>query len=440
MTKIKYAPEITPIIGEHAGTTFQNSSIGSVMFRGQANDRVRYPAQNLRKQNITHANGHWRNLPDASKVAWNLFAATIPQTPKRWSDTPLTGYQCFIKRQSYLFLNYGVEADFLEYPSTDEFFEPDINFSLSPSVYMVDVTDLFIARFGRLPAVGDYLLFKAVICVRSNGQVFYPFKISVFVDSLLAGRLVISISSENDLYPFTISLFLSRVLHQSIIYESTFSRYVGFFEMPLPFYPVKFGCLYSPECFFQTNSILTSGWSPISSQFISDLLAAFGGAFETGNHVKDTAIGFWNESLSVGDNSSLFSARGSGFINEFGFSTDFGFNSYTFGFLFDNDPSVLGWLAIYPDSHASYGSSAVTNKIGFSARALKIDEGENYYTGTDGKIYPLLHLFGYVITAVALAETLFNDGSPIPLAGNPSEWLSLPPACYAAPEYDSNLI
>lgn len=440
MALVKFAPDISPLIGEHSGFTFQYSRIGSVMFKGQANDRNRYTSQNLRKQNLTNANGHWRNLSAESKAAWSLFAATIPQSPKRWSETNLNGYQCFIKRQSYLFLNYGVTADFMQFPGIDEFYEPDIDFSLAPGLFQVDVTDLFIDRFGILPSVGDYLLFQCVICVKENGQVFDPFKASLFVDSLLSGRLFISINSSDDLYPFTVSLFLSRVISQGRIYDRSLSRYVGFFEMPVPFYPIGFGCLYSKECFLQSNSVLASGWSPLDSQFIADLIAAFGGFFDAGLHLKDITSDWWDSSTTRGDNSSLFSARGSGFINEFGYSTDFRFNSYSFGFIFDSDPSVMGWLAIYPDSQASYGTSIISKKLGFSARAMKIDEGEQYYTGNDGKIYPVIRFFGFVVTACALAETLFNDGSPIPLATSPSEWLSLPPACYAAPEYDSNNI
>jgi hypothetical protein len=158
MAIIKYAPGVTPITKEHSGFTFQSSRAANAMMKSQANDRNRNRNQNNKKLFLIHATNHWRTLSPTIKLSWSVFAATYPQPTKRNPLKFLTGYQNFIKRASYLFLNYGIQYIFDEPPLMQSLTVDPVTFSIDQSENCIDCSSAYIENFGMLPKAGDYLL------------------------------------------------------------------------------------------------------------------------------------------------------------------------------------------------------------------------------------------------------------------------------------------
>lgn len=229
MAKIKYVEGAEPLLNEHDGYTFQPNHYGQSMFPASRSARKRYGAQWNRQHNNQKAVTRWRDMPQATKDLWALFAATYPQPSKRNPDKFLSGYQLFIKRNSYCFLNYGINTEFMLEPEFIEIPDGSITFEIDYSEDAIDITENYIEKFGILPEIGDYMILYAHIYNEYSGQFFEPVSQVIRVDDIYMDGLFISISIPDEMSTATVSVYLSKVFHQSVKYAGTKCRYMGCF-------------------------------------------------------------------------------------------------------------------------------------------------------------------------------------------------------------------
>ncbi|MBK5246408.1 MAG: fibrobacter succinogenes major paralogous domain-containing protein [Peptostreptococcaceae bacterium] len=229
MAKIKYGPAVTPLTKKHYGYTFLNSSIGKSMAAGQRNNRTRYPNQSLRQQNLQKCIREWRNMSATTVANWDAFAAAYQQPTKRNSAIFLSGYQLFLKRNHYCFLNHGIDTDFLDAPAMEAIAAPEPVFTLKSGNNIVDVTEQYIHNFGILPAPGDSLLFWAVPYSDSSGQFFPPIKSVLVCEEVFIDGLFLNLVIPNGNQNITYSVYLSKPVHAGSNYGGTKIRYMGCF-------------------------------------------------------------------------------------------------------------------------------------------------------------------------------------------------------------------
>ena len=120
MAKIKYASEEIPLLNEHLGFTFQPNLQGQSMFPASQSSRARYPKQNHAQQFNQRQVTEWRNMDAGIQASWNNFAATYPQQSRVNPELFLTGYQLFVKRNFYNFLQSGIDSPFILSPELIE--------------------------------------------------------------------------------------------------------------------------------------------------------------------------------------------------------------------------------------------------------------------------------------------------------------------------------
>ncbi|MDY6991559.1 MAG: hypothetical protein SVR94_03000 [Pseudomonadota bacterium] len=229
MAKIKYTEEATPLLNEHDGYTFQPNNYGQSMFPSSRSARKRYKNQFERMQNNQKAVRRWREMSPATKQAWNDFAAAFPQPSKRDPNKFLTGYQCFIKRNSFCFLNHGINSDFMLEPELTFSDSEEITIELKSSSHVIECADLYIKNFGLLPQVGDKLLLYASVYAEYSGHFYLPVSGSAIVEQVFADSFQASINVPDTFESVTISLYLSKPVSAGISYVGTKMRYMGCF-------------------------------------------------------------------------------------------------------------------------------------------------------------------------------------------------------------------
>lgn len=230
MAKLKYAPAVTPIVNEHLGCTFQPNHYGQSLFVGQKNGRTRYVTQTQRMQNLSKAVQQWRNMSAPTIAAWNLFATTYPQASRRNPAVFLTGYQLFLKRNHYRFLNEGIEADFMELPILESLTNPDVTFTIDATQNCIDVTELYLSRFGQIPQVGQFVILKVYPMASDSGQFFAPIVQTIEVLESYIDGLFVSIAFNSPSPGIMFSVYLSKVFHQSVKYAGTKVKFMGCFK------------------------------------------------------------------------------------------------------------------------------------------------------------------------------------------------------------------
>jgi hypothetical protein len=229
--KLKYAPGEIPLLNEHHGTTFMPSIPGQSALQGQRNDRHRYPAQWLRMQNNQKAVRYWREMSAGTKAAWNSFATTFPQPSKANPDIFLTGYQCFIKRNSFCFLNHGIASDFMLEPDVVISESESINFRIRQGNSVIDCTELYIARFGILPKVGQTLFLYASIYSEYSGHFYESIRTVVNVEEVYVDGLFCEVIVPESFHNVTISVYLSMPVSPGRKYHNSNCRYMGCFTV-----------------------------------------------------------------------------------------------------------------------------------------------------------------------------------------------------------------
>lgn len=229
MARLKYAEGAEPLRNEHSGFTFQPNNYGQSTYPGAKNDRKRYWRQFDRMQCNQKAVRFWRTMPEQVKSVWIQFAATFPQVSRRDPSRFLTGYELFIKRNSYCFLNHGVSSDFMFEPELTVVEGENIDFRIRASNTAIDATENYIRNFGLLPCVGDRLLLYAVAYGEKTGQFFEPVSRQVEVEEVYIDGLFIDVQVPDTFPDVVVSVFLSIPKRPGETYPGTKTRYMGCF-------------------------------------------------------------------------------------------------------------------------------------------------------------------------------------------------------------------
>ncbi len=229
MARIQYHPGIVPLVNEHFGFTFQPHSSGQSITASKKNNRFRNVKQSVRQQGLMKAIRNWRNLSAPSKANWNTFASTYPQASRRNPAIFLTGYQLFLKRNHYCFLNHGIDCDFMLEPQLSALAGPEINLSIKAGDNSLDVTELYISNYGILPSSGQFVLIRVFPMAVDSGQFFEPIFATIKVDTVYVDGLFVSFDLTGLNENLTFSVYLSKVVHQSIFYVGSKVRYMGCF-------------------------------------------------------------------------------------------------------------------------------------------------------------------------------------------------------------------
>ena len=230
MSRVKYAPGETPLLNKHAGYTFQPNHYGQSMFPGAKNNRRRTPSQSQAQQNLMRCVRYWRTMSAGTQTNWETFAATYPQASRRNPALFLTGYQLFLKRNHYKFLNEGITANFMENPKIEELPEPSITFTIQQDDNCIDATENYIARFGIIPATGQFVILKAFPMARDSGQFFTPIVQTLEILESYIDGLFVSITFAAGTPAVDLSVYLSKPFYQSVKYAGTKVKYMSCFS------------------------------------------------------------------------------------------------------------------------------------------------------------------------------------------------------------------
>ena len=380
MARIKYAPGEEPLRNEHQGFTFQPNHYGQSMLSSQKNDRRRGTLQKKRMQNLQKAVRFWRTMPAATQEAWNTFAATYPQASRRNPAQYLTGYQLFIRRNSYCFLNHGIESNFMEAPSMDEIFPDTFSYEIH----------------------------------RDGEKLYLNYEFANW-------------TSDN-----IVSVFLSIRHSSGRTYQNTQSRYVGYLENTRP-QIILYGRLYNHYTTGDSRNFAPPGWHIPTITELKTLMNFLGGKYEAGGRMKVPGSDFWQSPNAVLPPYSGFGSKGTGMrrgsferinISEKIWST----NSYQ---------AYLGW-ELQMDWNATYASPSLARAwYGHSIHCLKNDSvNPGAMIGNDGTIYPTIKIGNQVWQAEPSLETKYRNGDPIPEIQDQSTWESLTSGAWCA--YNNN--
>ena len=230
MARIKFTPGTDPINNKHLGFTFQRNAYGFSMFPGARPRRARNVNQSQRMSNLMKAVNIWRSLEPPAILAWENFAATYPQASRRNPAVFLTGYQLFIKRAHYIYLNSGIEADIISYPKLESLANPVIDVSIEAGNNCLDITDLYISNFGIIPDVGQTILCKVYPMAMESGQFFEAITQTITVTQVYVDGMFLSINWTAPKLPITFSVYLSKVINPGQDYTGTKVRFMGCFS------------------------------------------------------------------------------------------------------------------------------------------------------------------------------------------------------------------
>jgi uncharacterized protein (TIGR02145 family) len=441
MAKIKVITDFDFTRKKYGGSIIQQGRIAPTFRNNPATRQFRTPTQLSFNSFMMLCVRHWRSLSTAQKTVWNDWAELFPQPTLRNAADFVNGYELFIKRNYYKALFEGSEFTFMLNPSltiypADELtpvitvgeesislnctfarsvedlhcfifvsssVSPGLSFGNTRWRFMaaipttdqdIDITDNFIGQFGRLPAVDDHLFVSVLFTGSDNGQFTF-----------------------HDLIPVVV-------------------------EPPTP--PVtlsNYGYVYKGYIVNDIRNFAPIGWSfPTLAQI--DALRAILDPTGTinvnvaGRYMKTAGTDFWVAGNDA-NNSSGFSAKGAGNFNASGVPMSF-------------NQSVIFWGSTIVGSSRrciSLTTSAVMSRplfaitTGQCVRLIKndsTDPGSMY--GNDGQIYSTVKIGSQVWMKESSKETLFRDGSPIPLVTNATDFAASAVSCRAAPNYNPALV
>jgi hypothetical protein len=229
MAKIKYSDEQEPIKKKHFGFTFIKNATNYSMFPAQRNKRTRKTNQLEKMQNLQKAVRFWRTMPGSVKAIWETFATNFPQSSKRLTGIPLTGYQLFIKRNHYCFLNAGLLSDFMEQPELVSLPYGAVVFTLQAGLNSIDLTEIYIKNFGFIPLPGQWLIFAAVPYSEISGQFFPVLYQSIQVLETYIDGFFLNIEMATAQPNIVYSVYLSKPVNPGQNHKSSKVRYMGCF-------------------------------------------------------------------------------------------------------------------------------------------------------------------------------------------------------------------
>lgn len=232
MAIIKIDPAYEIRSGKHGGQSIQYSRSGPTIKNNPINRTWRNQRQDFAKRFNLFCVQHWKNLSAAEQTVWDDWAATYPQRTVLNPEKFLSGYELFVKRNYYLWLNDPNINDFMLSPEAGTIPEQSPIVSINNLQNSIDITDRFIYNFGILPNLGDQVLLRLISYGQYNAQFFNLIELPVLVEELTENRLFASISNIDISEKIIYSLFLSRQISKGKIYNKTFFRYMGYFKPP----------------------------------------------------------------------------------------------------------------------------------------------------------------------------------------------------------------
>jgi uncharacterized protein (TIGR02145 family) len=435
MARIKFNTQADEFNGSFYGQTFYSGSKVSTIRNIAPGKRTMSPAQALMSGYLIGADRHWRMLTDIERAQWNLFAVTYPQRSNRSPLVFLSGYELFVKRNQHyqifsnhvprfmaspVFVQYAVDTPTVAIYSGDNKLEIELTFTRSasdldcfftlsapihparyyrpngPRLIMVcknvsqtiDITNIYLSIFGRLPDPAQVLNFNMFQAGEDNGQYF-------FIDPV---NIVIS-------------------------------------EPKPPIVPIKLGLMYN---WYTTTNIkkLSSSDSFIIPAYANfqALWTFLGGNAVAGGKMKEIGLTFWNSPNTGATNSAKFNGRGSGYrTGPSGAYSHKGlicylWSSYVAG---GNTAGVVSMG--YNSTSFSWGGNGYKN--GNSIRLVRpstpLTNGqEGTYTGNNGRIYKTICIGSAEWLAENLVEDLYRDLTPIPKVLDPILWAPLTSGAY----------
>ena len=215
MARIVYSALVDSIRGSIGGTTFQQNAYGYTVKKKPNTINPNTPLQNRQKRHFSKATRAWRDLEQSQRDDWNTWAAAYPQYAKYNPSAVLAGYAVFTRTHVYRFMhgitsiktnpsyvilsedtiNLSLKLDtgvlYLDVDSllNDEFwvclYFMSRPFSVSQTFIgtkckfvissensdgSLNVTALYLAIFGLVPAVGQSLAVDLIMFNADNGQ------------------------------------------------------------------------------------------------------------------------------------------------------------------------------------------------------------------------------------------------------------------------------
>jgi len=181
---------------------------------------------------------------------------------------------------------------------------------------------------------------------------------------------------------------------------------------------------------FETASIAPVGFRVPSEMEWQELIDYCGGNDIAGGKLKETEFTHWNAPNTGATNESEFNLFGAGqrsIDDDFNFVYLKGSCAMRSSTISDDDPTQSFY--IYITNFTENASEAlIYHGDGASLRLLKNDStftpGDTV-TDFDGNVYPLVKIGDQVWVAKNWKCTKFNDGTPIPLVEDNTEWSAL---------------
>jgi len=189
----------------------------------------------------------------------------------------------------------------------------------------------------------------------------------------------------------------------------------------------------SPPLF--TGTFIT-GWHVPTITEWTDLQSALGGMAVAGGYMKKAGLSNWLPPNTGADNSSGFTALGTGSRGASGvFSGINQFAAFWSDTVFNVNASYVGYLV---DHAATFTTNGIyLKKYGSNIRLMAdftaLSDGEtSTVTDYDGNVYPTICIAGCEYMAANLATTHYDDGTPIPIVTDDAAWVALTTAgmCY----------
>jgi uncharacterized protein (TIGR02145 family) len=419
MARIKFNTEADQFNGSWYGNTFYSGSKVSTIRNISTGKRTMSPAQALMSGYLIGADRHWKMLTDIERAQWNLFAVTFPQISNRSPLVFLSGYELFTKRNQHYQIFATHEPRFMHSPAFAEYaidipavtiysgegkLEIELTFTRSasdldcfftlsapihparyfrpngPRLIMVcknvtqtiNITDIYLSIFGRLPDPFQVINFKMFQAGEDNGQYFFPDQENIIISEPLP-----------------------------------------------PVIPIKLGFLYNWPTTSNPRKLSSSDAFILPSYY--EFLAVWtflGGQAVAGGKCKDTGLTFWNSPNTGATNIAKFNGRGSGYRLSLGGEFDqkgivSNFWSSTLSFTSNYGIASLGTTV------ASFSWGGNNYKSGNPIRLVRLitplsNGQEGVYVGNDGRIYKTICINNNEWLAENLAETLYRDLTDIP--------------------------
>jgi len=431
MARIKFSTVPDQFNGSIGGQTFYSGAKISTIRNIASQKRKMSPAQMLMSSYLIAADRHWRQMTPENRALWNLFATTYPQRTNRFPLMFLSGYELFVKRNQHYqifaehtprfmdspnFIEYLEDLPVVEIYATETTLTLDLTFPssnnnldcffslsapISPGQYYprssrrmialssnvsqtIDITNDYLAIFGKIPNPLQVLNFQLLQIGSDNGQYFFPETFNVIV------------------------------------------------QVPIPpiIYP-KNGLLYNWYTVASASPKLFApiGWKvPTDTDY--DALATFlGGLTIAGGPLKQTDLINWDSPNTGATNSTSFNGIGSGLRDTLNFT---GIRQYL----------QLRTSNSYTSLNAGgyqlrYNAASLTNfkspfqkpkKQGMSCRWIKLSSDwspDETMIDNNGNAYQTVKIGSQVWTCQNSKQTSFRDGTVIPEVTAQSDWNAL---------------